>query len=174
MPQQDVHLPPSPVPPHGMQFQKGQTDRRQVVSVIGPSGQMYTGTVCCYLRPSHRIRLIFIWIVEQWWFSQITLTAIIANSAVLAIQGPPGNPNSPIPDAYAPALELGFTLLFTAEMIVKIMAMGFIWHRTRNKPRTRQLSRALPISSATPSRLTPRLSPVLCQVARTSATCGIG
>ena len=87
----------------------GKVDRTQVVSVLGPSGRIYTGRVCCgMLPPSARLRLGFIWLTEQKWFDGITLFVIIANSIVLAVQGPPDSTDSIIPLEYAPAIELGF------------------------------------------------------------------
>ena len=113
----------------------GKVDRTQVVSVLGPSGRIYTGRVCCgMLPPSARLRLGFIWLTEQKWFDGITLFVIIANSIVLAVQGPPDSTDSIIPLEYAPAIELGFTITFTLEMLIKIVAMGFIWHRAPPPP----------------------------------------
>ena len=100
------------------------------MSVLGPSGRTYAGKVCCGTMPAaNRLRLRFIWLVEQRWFDSITLTVIVVNSLVLAVQGPPNNPDSPIPAKYAPTLELAFTIIFTVEMLIKIMAMGLFCHR---------------------------------------------
>ena len=121
----------SSAPPQGMQLVRGKTDRRQVVSVMGPSGRVYSGTVCCLLPPANRVRLGFIWIMEQWWFDSISLVVIIVNSLVLAVQGPPNNPDSPIPDAMEKPIELFFTIIFTVEMFIKIFALGFACNRAR-------------------------------------------
>ena len=43
--------------------------------------------------------------------------------------GPPGNPDAPIPPQWADVLELAFTLLFTSEMLIKMVAMGLACHR---------------------------------------------
>ena len=145
---------PSPEVLSGMQLVHGKINRKKVVSVLGPSGRIYSGQVCCCLAPASRIRLGFIWVVEQKWFDGTALTVIILNSIALAVQGPPDNPDAPITGIWAERMELAFTIAFTIEMVFKIMAMGFIWHRTRNKATChapRQLSRALPISSATRS-----------------------
>ena len=107
----------------------GKTDRRKVMSIMGPSGRAYGGESCCCLAPTHRFRLYFIWLVEQKWLEALTLTVIIANSIVLAVQGPPNVPGSPISPAMGKALELTFTALFTAEMVIKIIAMGFGFQR---------------------------------------------
>ena len=45
------------------------------------------------------------------------------------MQGPPGNPDAPIPPQWADVLELAFTLLFTSEMLIKMVAMGLACHR---------------------------------------------
>lgn len=112
-----------------MQLMYGKTDRTTVVSVMGPSGRVYSGNALCFMTPHHRLRLSFIWLVEQPFMESATLCVILANSAVLAIQGPPDDPDAPIPPAAASALELAFTLLFTTEMTIKIIAMGFACHR---------------------------------------------
>ena len=70
----------------GMQMVRGKVDKRTIVSVLGPSGRVYAGTVCCVMEPAHKVRLNFIWLVEQSWFDNITLCVIIANSLVLAVQ----------------------------------------------------------------------------------------
>lgn len=115
-----------------MQLVRGKTDRRKITSVLGPSGRMYAGVVCCgTMPPASRLRLRFIWMVEQRWFDNITLTVIVVNSLVLAVQGPPDNPDSPIPKALAPAVELTFTIIFTIEMLIKVVAMGLFCHRAR-------------------------------------------
>lgn len=116
--------------PVGLHYVRGKTDRRKVVSVLGPSGRTYSGIVCCStLPPAHRVRLSFIWVVEQGWFDSAALLVIIANSIVLAVQGPPNGPDSPIPEELSPSIELTFTILFTIEALIKITAMGFVCHR---------------------------------------------
>ena len=110
--------------------------RRPVASIMGPSGRTYAGNALCCLTPANRFRLFFIWIIEQQWFDNISLVVIIANSVVLAVQGPPDDPNSPIPPDISTTLEITFTIAFTVEMIVKIVAMGFACHRKRRGRRT--------------------------------------
>jgi hypothetical protein len=107
----------------------GQYDKRQVVSVMGPSGRVYSGNALCCMSPQNRVRLGFIWLAEQPLLENLTLLVILANSAVLAIQGPPDYPDAPIPPLWADRVELLFTLLFTSEMLIKIFAMGFACHR---------------------------------------------
>ena len=107
----------------------GKTNRKQVVSIMGPSGRVYSGSSCFIFGPSHRVRLYFVWLVEQRWLEFVTLVVIIVNSIVLAIQGPPNSPDSPLPKPLSEALEMIFTVLFTVELLIKVVAMGFCGHR---------------------------------------------
>lgn len=102
---------------------------REVLSIVGPSGRVYAGKSCLSLKPSSRIRLIFVWICEQSWLETFSLIVIVANSAVLAMQGPPDNPDSPIGPVWSLRLELTFNVLFTVEMTIKIIAMGLYGHQ---------------------------------------------
>ena len=75
-----------------------------------------------------RVRLAFVWLVEQRWLEFVTLVVIIVNSLVLAVQGPPDSPDSLLPKPLSDALEFLFTVLFTIEMVSKMLAMGVAFH----------------------------------------------
>ena len=147
--------------------------RRPVASIMGPSGRTYAGNALCCLTPANRFRLFFIWIIEQQWFDNISLVVIIANSVVLAVQGPPDDPNSPIPPDISTTLEITFTIAFTVEMIVKIVAMGFACHRKRRRTTTTTTDRHQVLFSFYSLSLALARS-LTQQAARTSPTIGTG
>ena len=60
----------------------GHYDKKQIVSVMGPSGRVYAGNAFCCLKPQNTFRLSFIWLVEQPFME--TATPRYANSAALA------------------------------------------------------------------------------------------
>ena len=95
----------------------------------GPSGRLYSGDALGCLTLSNPLRARAIAFVEWPWFDRAVLMAIVANCVMLAALGPPGGD---APAIFAPeaveAIELSFTLLFTAEMAIKIVAMGFVVH----------------------------------------------
>ena len=96
----------------------------------GPSGRLYAGDALGCLTLSNPLRARAIALVEWPWFDRAVLMAIVANCVMLAALGPPGGD---APAIFAPeaveVIELSFTLLFTAEMAIKIVAMGFVVHQ---------------------------------------------
>ena len=101
----------------------------------GPSGRQYRHTSLCCLRPSSPLREALVFVVEWPWFDHAVLAAVLANCILLGVEGAPPPPAAassaaagpPAPPVYA-ELEWGFTLFFSAELLLRIAAMGFAGH----------------------------------------------
>lgn len=91
--------------------------------VIGPSGQVYRSTSIFCLRPHQQPRRAAIYLVEWWCFDPLILLTIIANCVTLAWHSPLDPPSTLIN-----ACEMVFLVIFTAEMLSKILAYGFLAH----------------------------------------------
>lgn len=63
-------------------------------------------------------------IIRNWLFEYITLTIIILNSVVLALD----DPTTTNQQQWEKDLDLTFLILYSIEMILKVMAMGFIFN----------------------------------------------
>lgn len=99
----------------------------QYIGVESPSGKQYRGVACC-LAPHDPWRLRLIFTVEHPIYQAVTLAAIIANCTLMAFQGPPGTPDALFDTAHFYIVEVMFTLFFTAEMAMQVLAMGFVGH----------------------------------------------
>lgn len=99
---------------------KGRT-----LSIVGATtGRIYSGhALCGLLAPDYPVRLCAIWLCEQPVFDNTVLLVIIVNSAFLA--GSPPTGGGPINEVWSHMLELWFTILFTIELSIKVLAMGF-------------------------------------------------
>ena len=113
-------------------FQASPIYRGKVFEGIeGVSGKVYTSTSWGCLEPMSPLRFAMIVVVESPWFEPASLTAVIANCIILALQGPPRD-SSDASDAHsfwlslAESTEFGFTLFFTTELLCRSIAMG-IW-----------------------------------------------
>lgn len=62
------------------------------------------------------------------WFENIILVLIILNSLVLVLDNPLDDPNGTISKIFI-YLDMLFTVIFTIEAIMKIIAMGFFWNK---------------------------------------------
>ena len=96
---------------------------------LGRSARWYTGTsLCCALVPSHPVRLRFMRLLEWRWFERLTLLTILANCALLAAMGPNGSGLKHLIDAAAAErIEIAFLSFFTAELLCRATAMGFVF-----------------------------------------------
>jgi len=56
------------------------------------------------------------------WFERFILVVIVANSVCLAID----DNNAPVRPKWLDVMDIVFITIFTAEMIIKIIAMGFV------------------------------------------------
>ena len=93
-----------------------------LVGFEGPSGRRYVRGGCA-LQPDHPLRLFCISVVETATLERSVLVAILSNCLFLAVQGPPGHFGFLASEA-ADKVELGFTLFFTVELVLKMVALG--------------------------------------------------
>ena len=95
--------------------------------VHGPSGRYYTGNAlglgCLTLNSP--VRRAAIRLSESARFETLVMGIIFLNCVFLSVQGPPDSPRALFNDPMADKIELGFTIIFTAEMMVRTLAMGF-------------------------------------------------
>ena len=92
-----------------------------------PSGRQYRYTSLLCLAPSNRLRVLVIFLVESVWFERASLLAIMLNCVALAAECSAGPVASADPQAQT-NLELMFTLGFTAELGLRVAAMGLSGH----------------------------------------------
>ena len=107
---------------HIVRLQGGET------ALLGRSGRRYGGLSLGFLPPDNPFRTRFIDLVEWPWFDRTVLVAIVVNCLFLAVQGPPDSDIAFFRPALADEIESVFTMLFTVEMVCKIIALGFIKH----------------------------------------------
>lgn len=81
----------------------------------------YHGRVLLCLAPHNPVRRAIIALIELPWFDRVVLALICVNCLFLALQQPW---TEPLP--WAQPLELAFQILFTAEMVMKVLAMGIL------------------------------------------------
>lgn len=90
----------------------------------GPSGRFYSGTsFCC--RPSHAPRRWAIQLVESRPFDPFILIVIICNCITMAWESPL-DPCCTPKAAFIDVCEQLYLAIFTLEMLVKIVAYGFL------------------------------------------------
>ena len=107
----------------------------RLVSVLGASkvlqsrsGRLYSGHPLGFrsLGLDSSVRRTFMQLTEAVWFDMLVMLVIIANCVFLSIQGPPGSTHAAIAGKTAEEVELAFTIVFTAEMLCRVVAMGFV------------------------------------------------
>ena len=100
-----------------------------MADVVGStSKRTYGSRACCCITPTNPIRRAFISLIEWPWFDRFVLLLIILNCSFLAMQGPPGSPDAIFNADRAHQFECAFTVLFTIEMVSKMLAMGVAFH----------------------------------------------
>jgi hypothetical protein len=96
-----------------------------LVGIQGDTRQYREHALCC-LSPTNQLRLAVIAIVDNVWFERISLLAVVSNCVLLAAMGPPslayGGPNA----AFFSQADNIYTWLFTAELVLRTTAMGFV------------------------------------------------
>ena len=95
--------------------------------VIGDSGKSYGYRVLCRLRVSDQPRKMAIYIVESRPFDPIILLTILANCCTMAWQSPMDPCCTPKED-FINLCEWIYLYIFTFELMVKIVAYGFLLH----------------------------------------------
>jgi len=76
------------------------------------------------------IRQLFIKITEAKWFEILILLTILGTCISLAVFTPFPNGDSNATNDFLEEIEIIFTVIFTAECIMRIIALGFIFHPT--------------------------------------------
>lgn len=99
----------------------------QILDIKGPSGHVYRGTSCC-LRPGTHPRRCTIYLVETRWFDALILGTILANCFTMMLESPLDPPDTQRA-ALIEQMETLFMLIFTAELLLKVVAYGLVWHR---------------------------------------------
>ncbi|KOO32672.1 voltage-gated ion channel superfamily [Chrysochromulina tobinii] len=95
--------------------------------VFGDSGKSYGYRVLCRLRVSDQPRKMAIYIVESRPFDPIILLTILANCCTMAWQSPMDPCCTPKED-FINLCEWIYLYIFTFELMVKILAYGFLLH----------------------------------------------
>lgn len=65
------------------------------------------------------------------WFDTVILCLIFTSSVMLALDNPLNDPNSLESKVYG-VIDLVHTVLFTCEMLIKIIGLGFFTNRLKN------------------------------------------
>ena len=73
---------------------------------------------------------MFSWTPKQW-FDNIILLLIFTSSVMLALDNPLNDPNSMESKVYG-SIDLVHTVLFTIEMLIKIIGLGFFMNSYKN------------------------------------------
>ena len=81
----------------------------------------YATVSLCGLTVQDPFRARIIQIVYNPWFDRIILATIVANSVVLAVETPGEEKNT-----FLETLDYIFLTIFSGEMILKIIALGFV------------------------------------------------
>ena len=92
--------------------------------VIGPQGWIIHGEALGCLRPSHPFRHCAILTVEHWLFEPFIALVITLNCIELAWESPLDPPGT-WKAHFIEQTEFYFLLIFTVEMLAKIVAYGF-------------------------------------------------
>ena len=101
--------------------------RTQLVGMEGPSGRQYRSAAFGCVPVDHPVRVGAIFLLEWPWFDRLSLLFVTANCVTLALQGPPGS-HEFLGEARLRDIELTFSIIFTAELLCRVLAMGFWGH----------------------------------------------
>ena len=88
----------------------------------GLSGRLYSGKVFGLLGVEHPVRARAIRIVEHKLFDTTVLLLILLNCVTMALK----DPLAAEPPDWSLPIEWAFTLLFSTEMLSKVLAMGLL------------------------------------------------
>jgi voltage-dependent calcium channel L type alpha-1F len=83
---------------------------------------------CCHRTSAFRQRCIKI--ASSPWFDNFVLVTILLNCLVLALYDPLDQTNSGWQNRLGDSTEWGFTIIFTLEMVVKLVALGLVGPRS--------------------------------------------
>ena len=97
-------------------------------AIMGGDGAIYHSTSLFVLRPFDFPRWLAIETIEQWWFEPFIAVTIAANCFTMAWESPLDPPNTWKAEFIAQC-ETAYLAIFTCELVLKIVAMGFLMHR---------------------------------------------
>ena len=97
-------------------------------AVQGESGWIYHSKTFFLLRPAHLPRFFAILIIESSFFDPFILLTIMCNCATMAWASPLDPPGTP-KEALLAVLEWVYLIIFTFELVMKILAYGFVGHK---------------------------------------------
>ena len=83
----------------------------------------FANTSLCGCTTTSRFRSCIMTIVFNPWFDKFILLIIFANCISLAVE----DPSLEEPDPFIEGLDMSFLVIFSIEMVLKIIAMGFAW-----------------------------------------------
>ena len=83
------------------------------------------GRSLCVFGPNSRIRRGCAYVVQSPWFDTTVLSLIIVSSILLAVDTPLLDPDSTLSTVLT-ILDIILTSLFTLEMLIKVVMMGFV------------------------------------------------
>ena len=89
----------------------------------GRAGRIYSHLACCLLKPGHEPRRSAILLVESRWFDPFILLTILGNCFTMAWESPL-DPSGTWKARLIDDLEWSFLLIFTVELLVKMLAYG--------------------------------------------------
>ena len=98
--------------------------------VRGPSGKVYAGVLGCLpgLPIWREPRRSAILMVESKWFDPLILVTILVNCCTMASESPL-DPEGTQKEAILGVFEWVFLIIFTLELLSKVLAYSFFWHR---------------------------------------------
>ena len=98
--------------------------------VLGTSGKVYAGVLGCSpgLPIWREPRRSAILIVESKWFDPFILVTILVNCCMMASESPL-DPDGTRKEAILDVFEWVFLIIFTLELLCKVLASSIIWHR---------------------------------------------
>lgn len=91
--------------------------------------EVYGGRALLLFTTSSTPRRLAIRVVDSVWFDWFILAVIVANTVCLAIASPFDKPDS-TKTKVLDVMEIVFVSIFTVEMLLKVLAKGFVLHRT--------------------------------------------
>lgn len=95
--------------------------------VQGPSGKVYRSKSLFCLQPHHPLRRTCIFVIESGPFDPFILMVIVLNCVTLAWDSPLDPPGTS-KQAFLDASDWFFLIVFTSEMLLKVVAYGFVMH----------------------------------------------
>ena len=97
-------------------------------TVIGHGGKIYTDRTFSLLDVADEPRRSAILLIERPWFDPLILITIMCNCTTMAWESPL-DPTGTLKSSFIDVCEWIYLLIFTVEMLSKILAYGFAFHK---------------------------------------------